>query len=95
MIPEIEAASVKMPAETPVKFEPSPRYDVAVTTPVKNPSPCLLIVTPDPIMSEVLSKLRLTLAFNVFAVAEPVIILDVALLFIVVLVTLDKVEPSP
>ena len=34
---------------TPVRLDPSPRYDVAVTTPVKNPSPSGLRVTPDPI----------------------------------------------
>ena len=95
-MPDIPVATVvATPTAIPVKFEPSPRYDVAVTTPVKNPSPSLLRVTPDHTRNEVLSNVRLALAFNVFAVPEPVIILDVPLLFIVVLVTLDKVEPSP
>ena len=34
----------------PVSEEPSPEKVVAVTTPVKNPSPSALIVTPDPAM---------------------------------------------
>ena len=33
---------------TPVNADPSPAYDVAVTTPVKNPSPSGLRVIPDP-----------------------------------------------
>ena len=66
-----------------------------VAIPEKNPCPSLLIVTPDPTRNEVLSKVRLALAFNVFAVPEPVIILDVALLFIVVPVTPVKFDPSP
>ena len=52
-------------------------------------------MTPDPTRNEVLSKVRLALAFNVFAVPEPVIILDTALLFIVVPVTPVKFDPSP
>ena len=65
-----------------------------VAIPEKNPCPSLLIVTPDPTRNEVLSKVRLALAFNVFAVPEPVVILDTALLFIVVPVIPVKFDPS-
>ena len=37
-----------VPADIPVKFEPSPENDVAVHTPVANTSPSGLIVTPVP-----------------------------------------------
>ena len=46
------ATKLDTPDSTPVSDEPSPAYDVAVTTPVKNPSPSELNVTPDPTITE-------------------------------------------